>query len=78
MLTIEKSAQQASAATDRRSKAGIAGNRADDCTSGSTSSPTGQSTLLGFTHPSTPTDGNQYHYEKANGQSLHRLSLTTP
>jgi hypothetical protein len=61
MLPQEKTAGQSRCPTNGRAHPGIAGERTDDCSSGSPTSPTRQRALLGFTHPGTATDDDDAH-----------------
>jgi hypothetical protein len=76
ILAVEIPAQQTGASADGRAKARIAGDSPDESATGRTTSPAGKRTLLGFTHPSAPTYGDQSHHDNAYSQISHRLSLT--
>jgi hypothetical protein len=76
ILAVEIPAQKTAASADGRAKASIPSDRSDDSPAGSTSSPAGKRTLLSFTHPSAPTNGDQSHHDNAYSQISHHLSLT--
>lgn len=75
MLAVEEATEQSCPSSDRRTHAGVAGNRPDQCTAGSATGPPSQRALLRLAHPCTPTQGDESDDDKSRYDTSHGCSL---
>jgi hypothetical protein len=59
MLAVEEATQQTRPSSNRRTKASVASNRPDQCTTGGSTGPASKRTLLRFGHARTPSHGDE-------------------